>query len=608
MDSGMNCIRLALSDLRHTLQSVLLFALVWATLQAVFLSPLLSGALGHLVSREGEGSVSNQDIVGFLISPTGLLFSILTAVGSAALQLGQLSGYQLLALNAHRRIRMGPLSALRKVMRKLPRLGRLAAAILLRVAAVLLPAIGLLALLYSRLPGGHDINFYLATQPPEWRRMILFAGLILLLAAGAVAYLLLRWMLALPHLVATGGGASACLSISWQRTAGREFRLAIPLLLWWALWTSASVVLTAFLGAVAGTLLDLSAGQLERTAMALILVETTALLIAAALNALGLAVAQFIVARIYQTVQSIEEHAKDVPQELLPEATRTGRNLMAGGLLAALTLSMVTTIRQVRLIDTDVTVHITAHRGSSLSAPENSLSAVRQAIADGADFAEIDVQSTRDGQLVLWHDADLMRAIRDPRKIWDCTLAELQTLDVGTYFSPAFAAERIATLEEAVATAGDRIRLNVELKYNRPDPDLVPRVADVLRRTGFLDRCVVTSLDLAELRRFHDLAEDVPIGLTVGAALGDVASIPVDFLSVSSRMAKPAFFNLARRHGKMLHIWTVNDREAALRFINLGADNLITDEPVQLVALRRELQALQEVERLALALRQRLAW
>jgi glycerophosphoryl diester phosphodiesterase len=73
-------------------------------------------------------------------------------------------------------------------------------------------------------------------------------------------------------------------------------------------------------------------------------------------------------------------------------------------------------------------------------------------------------------------------------------------------------------------------------------------------------------------------------------------------------MAQPAFFNLARRHGKTLHIWTVNDREAALRFINLGADHLITDEPVLLAELRRELRELDEVERLALALRQRLAW
>lgn len=130
--------------------------------------------------------------------------------------------------------------------------------------------------------------------------------------------------------------------------------------------------------------------------------------------------------------------------------------------------------------------------------------------------------------MVLWHDADLMRAVRDPRKVGDCTLAELQALDVGSYFSPAFATERIATLVEAIAAAGDRIRLNVELKYNRPDPALAPRVAAVLRRQDFLHRCVVTSLDEAELRRFRELAPEVPVGLTVGASIGDPTRLPVD--------------------------------------------------------------------------------
>ena len=72
----------------------------------------------------------------------------------------------------------------------------------------------------------------------------------------------------------------------------------------------------------------------------------------------------------------------------MAEAPLAWRRWLAGGLVVALLVLMVTTIRQLRLIDTEVTAHITAHRGSSRRAPENSLSAVRQAIADGADFAD----------------------------------------------------------------------------------------------------------------------------------------------------------------------------------------------------------------------------
>ena len=83
----MIAIRLALGDLRHALRPVLLFALVWAVAQTVILSPLMSWALGFLLKREGQPAVSNQDIAGFLMSPTGVLFLLLTAVTSAALQL-----------------------------------------------------------------------------------------------------------------------------------------------------------------------------------------------------------------------------------------------------------------------------------------------------------------------------------------------------------------------------------------------------------------------------------------------------------------------------------------------------------------------------------------
>jgi glycerophosphoryl diester phosphodiesterase len=166
----------------------------------------------------------------------------------------------------------------------------------------------------------------------------------------------------------------------------------------------------------------------------------------------------------------------------------------------------------------------------------------------------------------------------------------------------------VATLEEAIAAAGGQIRLNVELKYNRPDPELAARVARVLRQENFLHRCVITSLDAAALQRFRALAPEVPVGLTVGVSLGDATRLPVDFLSVNSKAAQPAFIHLTHRHGKTLHLWTINDRAAALRFILLGADNLITDEPARLAELRRELRELDEVERVALALRERLAW
>ena len=138
---------------------------------------------------------------------------------------------------------------------------------------------------------------------------------------------------------------------------------------------------------------------------------------------------------------------------------------------------------------------VTAHRAGAVKAPENTLSALKQAIADGADLAEIDVQTTRDGELVILHDGDLARIAGDRRRVEQCTLAELRQLDIGSWHNAAFAGERIATLGEMIALARGRIRLNVELKYNRDDPQLAAKVLRLLRSEGVLDQCVITSLE-----------------------------------------------------------------------------------------------------------------
>ena len=79
---------------------------------------------------------------------------------------------------------------------------------------------------------------------------------------------------------------------------------------------------------------------------------------------------------------------------------------------------------------------ITAHRGSSMAAPENTLAAIARAIEDGADYAEIDVQETADGTVVVIHDTDLKRITGLAEKIWDVTYDEVRELDFGSWFSP----------------------------------------------------------------------------------------------------------------------------------------------------------------------------
>ena len=143
-----------------------------------------------------------------------------------------------------------------------------------------------------------------------------------------------------------------------------------------------------------------------------------------------------------------------------------------GGLAAGLWLAVVAGAAFIQGFNINRTVEITGHRGSKVRAPENTLSALRQAIAEGADYAEIDVQTTADGVVVLLHDADLMRVASVERRLRDIKFDELSDIDVGSWFMPEFSNERIPTLQEAIDLARGRIKLNIELKFTWPDPAL----------------------------------------------------------------------------------------------------------------------------------------
>src|SRR5438046_164244 len=108
--------------------------------------------------------------------------------------------------------------------------------------------------------------------------------------------------------------------------------------------------------------------------------------------------------------------------------------------------------------------HVSAHRGASAQAPENTLAALDAAWRAGATLAEIDVQMTRDGQVVVMHDQAVNRTTTGRGYVKDLTLEELRALDAGGWFAPNFQGERVPTLREAIEWARGKLVLLVELK------------------------------------------------------------------------------------------------------------------------------------------------
>lgn len=276
---------------------------------------------------------------------------------------------------------------------------------------------------------------------------------------------------------------------------------------------------------------------------------------------------------------------------------------MVIGAIAALVVAAIvqTSLAVLQTMKLDHQVVVTAHRGSSTRAPENSLSAIEMAIEDGADYAEIDVQETADGVIVLLHDTDLLRIAGLNRKIWEVTYDEIRELDAGSWFSAEFAQERVPTLEQAIEVARGRIGLQIELKFNGYDEMLGERVVRIVEEAGFGAESQIVSLELEALGRVKRLNPSLETGFIVARAVGNLGRLDVDFLSVNRSIADESLVRSVQGAGKELHVWTVNDRRVMSSLIDLGVDGILTDDPALLRSVIEERAQLNEVEKVMLA-------
>lgn len=226
-------------------------------------------------------------------------------------------------------------------------------------------------------------------------------------------------------------------------------------------------------------------------------------------------------------------------------------------------------------------MEITAHRGGARKAPENTVSALDYSMEIGADSAEIDVQETKDGALILLHDDSLKRTAGVKKNVWEMTLAEIGKLDVGASFHERFRGEKIPTLDEVLKFCKGRLDLNIEIKYNGKNKGIVHKVVRAIRENDFSRHCVVTSMNYQFLEQIKRSAPEIRTGYIMTMTYGSIAGVEAaDFFSVKYTYVKEDFVREAHALGKEVHAWTVNHRGDVKRLMDMGVDNIITDDPV----------------------------
>ena len=256
----------------------------------------------------------------------------------------------------------------------------------------------------------------------------------------------------------------------------------------------------------------------------------------------------------------------------------TKKRLLLGSLIG-IALSTAVGLSAMYGVQFEDRAEVIAHRGASATAPENTLAAIKQAIVDQADWVEIDVQETADGEVVVFHDSDFMKLANIDLKIWDATMEDLAQIDIGSHFDTRFNAERVPTLRQVLAACKGKIRVIIELKYYGHDQQLEQRVADIVEAEQMQASIMIMSLKSDKVQKMKALRPEWQVGLLTSAAIGDLSSAKADFLAVNLGLASRHFVRSVHSNGKQVFVWTVNDAPTMSRLIGRGVDGLITDKP-----------------------------
>jgi len=591
-------------DFLRARRALFIFEFLFKLAQGWLIVPAVALVLAAVLAGAGHIAVSNRDILDFLLTPAGLLYAALFGTSAVAMLLFEQAGVMVLAALAGA-ANPPPLNqTLRATFQRSLGVVRLGAVMLVLLALALVPFVLLAVLTYNVLLTEHDIYFYVKDRPLVFWVAAGIGGLLLLAALAVSAVLYVWWAFALPILLFENRSARAALRASRARVRGVAWRVGFILVGWSAgvllLGAAAEAVFRLFATAVLAT-----SGERPIIPLLLLLLVQGALVATLSfvfVTGLGLVTRRLYLLRSEQLGLYRPDEGQGAPgQEKPPSPWNWRLAWLSLPLFAVAPLVLWANLSRYT-VDRPV-VQVTAHRGHSRAAPENTLSSLRRAIASGADYAEVDVQPTADGVIVLLHDRDLKRVAGVSRRLGELSYNEVRKLDVASWFDPAFAGETVPTLAEVINLARGRIKLNLDLKFFGPDRRLAAEVARLVREQEFESDCLVTSFDYDALLEVKRNNPRLRTGLIVAHALGDVSRLEVDVLSVRADFLSDNLLRAAHRLGREVHVWTVNDPRQMTQLIKRGVDNLITSDPDLAIRVRDEWADLTGTERLLLASR-----
>lgn len=251
------------------------------------------------------------------------------------------------------------------------------------------------------------------------------------------------------------------------------------------------------------------------------------------------------------------------------------------------------------LLDEDSFVLI-AHRGASAIAPEHTLASYQMAMDMNTDFVEIDLQMTKDGVLVAFHDDTVDRTTDGSGKVAEMDLADIKKLDAGSWFNAEkpdrakdeYVGIQVPTLEEIFTAFGDSTNYYIETKQPDKSEGMEEDLLELLYQYGLLEESlpkghvIIQSFSADSLKTIHELDDDIPLIQLTDNLEQEIPS-PETFklyreyavgIGVSHKNADDAYIAAAREAGLLVHLFTVDDLAEGEKLKSWGANGIFTND------------------------------
>ncbi|WP_412839211.1 glycerophosphoryl diester phosphodiesterase membrane domain-containing protein [Bacillus paranthracis] len=567
--------RHSFQTVRFAFWNVLTFQLAYKLLAAIVFIPLFGIIFNKLLYFGGYANATNDELLAFLKTPYGILAIVILSILALFLIFTEFAVLIIISYFAHKRqkVRLRPI--LYKTVTYLPSLFTYCLPGFVLYAVVLLPLLSM----------GYKSALIPEIQIPNFITGELFkttmgqVGYYTFFAV--VAYLNLRWIFVLPIIVLEEKPFRTAARKSANLVKESFFKVLFFLV---GFFISVGIVFLLCVGVYLLCLWGVYEFTNPEGTFALLAESTISVFLTSTLYLFSFIMTPFYImalTRLYLQKVPVEDvlleegldYSKTKADKCFFQKHRW--KFIGVYIVGIITAGMVVAFIVTFITNTYKEPIIMAHRGYISKGVENTKEAVQGAIDAKADYAEIDVLQTKDGELAVIHDLKLKRLANANVHVSDLTMEELRQL---TLSQDGFSGQ-ISTLDEIIKLAKGKIKLNIEVKLHGGEKDFVNKVLKTIKDNEFEKQCVIQTFHYPLIKEFKRANPNIKVGYILYASRAHLKNVKADFYVAEEYMLNKKLVKEARKLNKPIYVWTVNDMESLKGYYKLNVDGIITDYP-----------------------------